>query len=101
MSAPELQTCAEGGSTPCGGSALDAQIRSLPIASLRRNYAQALTDWADTDTAVRLAARRVLTEFEVEGDSYGVPMIEDIVEALVARIEAQNGKVSDGSANHQ
>lgn len=73
------------------GGSLEAQIRSLPIASLRRNYAQALMDWADTDTAVRITARRVLTEFETEGDSYGVPMIEDIVDLLVARLEAVAG----------
>ena len=67
---------------------LEEQIHGLPIESLRRNYAHALTRWADTDTAIRLAARRVLSKFDVEGDSYGVPSIEEIVEKLVVLIES-------------
>lgn len=66
---------------------LEEQIKTLPIATVRRNYQLALEDWAHTDTVVRNAARRVLTEFEVDGDTYGVPAIEDIVELLVAKIE--------------
>ena len=38
---------------------------------------------------MRKAAHRVLSDFEVEGDSYGVPTIEEIVECLVAKIEAK------------
>lgn len=43
-------------------------------------------DEANTDTAIRDAARKVLPAFDVDGDSYGVPSIEDIVESLVAEI---------------
>lgn len=59
----------------------------MPVAKLREFYARELEDWADTDTAVRKSARKVLSEFEVEGDSYGVPTIADIVDILVAKIE--------------
>jgi len=71
------------------GGSLESHIRSLPIDSLRRNYETQLRDWAETDTAVRLAARRVLSEAEVEGDSFVVPSIEDIVELLVAIMVAR------------
>lgn len=80
------------------GEGLKAQIMSLPIASLRRNYALALMDWAETDTNVRKAARKVLTKFEVEGDSWGVPAIEDIVDALVARLGAGAANVAAGES---
>lgn len=54
---------------------------------------QHLSDWAETDTAVRAIARRVLTEFEVEGDSYGVPSLADVVKSLVKKIESLSTKI--------
>ena len=68
---------------------LEEIIKSRPIPSLRKSFLLMLTDWAETDTQVRKTARRVLSELEVEGDSMIVPMIEDIVELLVKRIEKQ------------
>lgn len=50
-------------------------------------YAQTLMDHAEEDTAIRKEARKVLTEDEVEGDSYGVPMLSDIVDRLVKKIQ--------------
>lgn len=67
---------------------LNEIVKTIPIANLRKYYCQELEDWAHTDTIVRQCAKRVLSEFEVEGDSYGVPMIEDIVELLVKKIES-------------
>jgi hypothetical protein len=55
------------------------------------NYEQmlisVLEDWADDDTAIREMAKKYLTEFEVEGDSYGVPSIVDVVEKLCKMID--------------
>jgi hypothetical protein len=52
-------------------------------------YKQALEDECDTDTEIRKIARKVLSEYECEGDSYGVPPLEDIVEKLVEKITEQ------------
>lgn len=68
---------------------LDERVAQKPVEELRRAYIQELLHWAETDTAVRASAARVLTDLQVNGDSYGVPMIEDIVELLVKRIEAK------------
>lgn len=66
---------------------LAGMISRYPIEELRVLYQRAIEDFSDSDFNARRAARRVLTEFEVEGDSYGVPGLEDIVERLVAKIE--------------
>jgi len=44
-------------------------------------------DWADTDVEVRKLAEPILGKEYIEGDSYGVPAIKDIVEQLVQRIK--------------
>ncbi len=50
-------------------------------------YIQSLCiDWAETDTNVRDIAGCVLDKKWLEGDSYGVPGIEDIVKRLVEEI---------------
>ena len=57
------------------------------------NYEQmlisVLEDWADDDTAIREIAKKYLTELEVEGDSYGVPTIVDVVEKLCKKIDTK------------
>lgn len=40
-------------------------------------------DWAETDTNVRELASKILDNYSINGDSYGVPGIEDIVEKLM------------------
>ena len=44
-----------------------------------------LAEECEADTDARKAARQVLSEIEVDGDSYGVPSVADIVENLVKR----------------
>lgn len=44
-------------------------------------------DRANTDTYVRTCAKDVLGEAYVDGDSYFVPTIEDIVDALVVKVK--------------
>jgi hypothetical protein len=45
-----------------------------------------MQDNAEEDVNIREAARKVLSEVDCYGDSYGVPSIVDIVEFLVERI---------------
>lgn len=81
--------------------AIDAEVASAVAESEKRavdaerRYKVEVQDWAETDTAVRQAALRVLTEFEVNGDSYGVPSVEDIVDKLVAKVEEQRSATAD------
>ncbi len=55
--------------------------------SWEHKYKEFLSDWSETDTAIRSIARRVLSESQVHGDSYGVPPLENVVEELVTMIE--------------
>ena len=49
-----------------------------------------LQDTSDTDTYIRNRVKGILTDFEINGDSYGVPTIEDIVDLLCKKIENKN-----------
>lgn len=49
-----------------------------------------LQDTSDTDTYIRNRVKGILTDFEINGDSYGVPTIEDIVDLLCEKIENKN-----------
>jgi hypothetical protein len=57
---------------------------------LEKKYAMFLLDWAETDTYVREKCKDVLTDFEINGDSYGVPTVEEIVDKLVEKIKNGN-----------
>jgi len=46
-----------------------------------------LEDICEEDEEIRETAVQVLSRNEVYGDSFGVPMLTDIVESLVARIK--------------
>lgn len=50
------------------------------------NLEQILRDECEDENKSKELAKKVLTEFQVEGDSNGVPSISDIVELLVDRI---------------
>lgn len=67
--------------------ALEDSVDKMPVEELRRYYCQILRDSTDDDTEIRRLAARVLPEIDVEGNSYGVPGIVDIVENLVIMIE--------------
>lgn len=49
-----------------------------------------IADDTDNEEAARKQARRVLTDLETYGDSYGVPTIADIVEKLVDMIQVEH-----------
>jgi hypothetical protein len=86
-----LQRCAPNQAyMECGAAvqlAIDRAVAEA-TAELRKKLDAELRDWAETDTNVRKEALKVLTEREVNGDSYGVPSVEDIVDTLVKRVEA-------------
>ena len=46
-----------------------------------------IQDTCDTDKFIRDAVRGILTDYEIDGDSYHVPPIEEIVELLVKKIK--------------
>lgn len=68
---------------------LDADVAEMPIDELRKAYANALTDWAETDTYVKNAVSGLLTEEEINGDGYAFQSVEDIVDILVAKLQAR------------
>lgn len=62
-------------------------VNNKSIEELRKLYILLLEDSVDDDTKIRQLAAEVLTDFEINGDSYGVPTIVDIVELLVKKIK--------------
>lgn len=67
---------------------LRAEVARLQTenATIDRRYHEFLRDWADMDTHVRNAAKTVLAAPAVDGNSYGVPAIEDVADMLVAKV---------------
>lgn len=49
-------------------------------------------DACETDTYIRKVAGQVLTDFKINGDSFGVPTLEDIVDQLVNKIKSYECK---------
>src|SRR2546430_8430937 len=44
-------------------------------------------DWAEDDTAIRDLCRPILGDAAVDGDSYGVPSVVELVEKLVGELK--------------
>ena len=59
------------------------------IESLCKRYTQLIEDVIDTDEHIRKAVRGILSDKEIDGDSYDVPMIETIVDTLVKQYSEQ------------
>lgn len=55
-------------------------------------YVLMLMDDSETDTYIRNRVRGILTDFEIDGDSWGVPALEDIVDRLCEMIFALQKK---------
>ena len=51
--------------------------------TLEEQFKMLLIDNVETDTAIRDMCREVLTDKQIDGDSLGVPTLEDIVEMLI------------------
>ena len=49
-----------------------------------------LRDETEQEEYIRKKAREVLTEYEVYGDSYGVPPLEEIIDLLIERIKCDD-----------
>lgn len=68
-------------------SSLRQQLETRSKDQLIMSLVTLLIDWADDDTRGRKLALQVLSDFEVNGDSFGVPSLVDIIETLVERIK--------------
>ena len=71
----------------------DDDDRDLINAHQRAEHAQEtlrqfLRDWDEDDTAIRDLCRPVLGDFSVDGDSYGVPPLVEIVKATIEKLRA-------------
>ena len=66
---------------------------------LEKYYVQLLVDSSDTDTYIRERVKGILTDFEINGDSYGVPSIEDIVDLLCEKIENHKEEIEKEKNN--
>jgi len=53
---------------------------------LERHHALELLDWAETDTYIRKKCRGIIKDEDIDGDTYGVPTIEDLVDKLIEKI---------------
>lgn len=64
------------------------EIKQFLLKALKEQREELIKDMAYDDTEIRNLASKVLTEYEVSGDSYGVPSILDIIETLIKQREA-------------
>jgi len=72
--------------------------KNTSIDDLALLYADMLCDVVDEEAMVKEAASKHLNDFQLEGDSYGVPSVVDIVESLVRRLDLYKlleGRASD------
>jgi len=67
-------------------------IQRDPDRDYFESYKRLCEDWADDDDLIREAAKLVLQDHYVEGDSYGVPGHPTIVTFLVACIMVLRGQ---------
>lgn len=65
---------------------LEDMVAAKPVEDLRKHYVMMLRDTCDDDTQIRELARPILGDKGVDGDSYCVPPITDIVEELTRRL---------------
>ena len=53
---------------------------------LKKMFDSVIADICEDDTSIRKECEKVFTDYEVYGDSYGVPPITDLVEKLVKEL---------------
>lgn len=68
-------------------STLRASFTKYSRDQLEKYYATFLLDSAETENYIREKCKDVLTDFEINGNSYGVPTLEEIVDKLVEKIK--------------
>lgn len=78
-------------------STLAESLEKMPPERLREHLATVLSDAADADTRIRALCKQVLPEAAVDGDSYGVPHLVDLVETLVNLVAALRAKKDVGA----
>ena len=70
--------------------ALSLAIQTLKGRQQPYNSAvRVIKNMCENEDEARKIAKKVLTEHEVEGDSYGVPTIQEVVELLVNKIRGE------------
>jgi len=52
------------------------------------NWRQLVKDQCEEDEEIRLQCEGILNDYDIYGDSYGVPTLGDIVEKLIEKIKA-------------
>lgn len=71
-----------------------AAEKDVEIAAKQDLLERMAADQADTDTKARGYAKKVLTEFQVDGDSYAVPTLFCIVKDLTDKIQELQASLS-------
>src|SRR5438128_11999956 len=61
----------------------------------------ATEDWAEDDTKIRDLCRPILGNAAVDGDSYGVPPMVELVELLIARLASKLKNATEDSILHE
>ncbi len=74
--------------TPNMEAATPVEIHPAGSRALMHTLSELNKDACETDTEIRELCKSVLTEHEVEGDSFGVPPLFNVVELLVSRYRA-------------
>jgi len=74
-------------------------IKKLSRSDLEHYYIHHLDLTEHTDTYIRDRVKGILTDFEINGDSYGVPTIEDIVDLLCEKIEGHKEEIEKEKNN--
>jgi len=73
------------------GSAEESELRN-ELKGVREMLRRECVDWAEDHTYAQNVAKRVgVPEKEVEGDSYGVPAIQDLIDMIAERIPPNVG----------
>jgi hypothetical protein len=74
-------------------------IKDLSRSDLEHYYIDHLELTEQTDTYIRDRVKGILTDFEINGDSHGVPTIEDIVDLLCKKIENHKEEIEKEKNN--
>jgi hypothetical protein len=88
---------------------IETQAKELAVMAAQTKEIEKLTeinkrareDWADDDTRVKEAAKPFFTDFEINGDSYGVPGVIDIAELMAKRIQEQAKEIEGLKAQRE
>src|SRR5574341_975306 len=78
----------------CAGCFGSIRERLAQVEKERDNWHALVTDHCEEDTQIRQLVRPILGAAKMDGDSYGVPSLADLVEALIQRLAQVEGAIS-------